>query len=151
MALGRNLFFEESIERESLDEVIDNNKKRILELWSFPQITANLKVNTSEKIIDFGERFVEYPALILLDEDIEVSRIMFEFYYSLSLERHVKRLPSDQNYIWIDKCQIITGQQTNNEDCVQFKNSKTGASSVWRANNNVYSKEQLQSFFELTE
>ena len=151
MALGRNLFFEESIERESLDEVIDNNKKRILELWSFPQITANLKVNTSEKIVDFGERFVEYPALILLDEDIQVSRIMFEFYYSLSLERHVKRLPSDQNYIWIDKCQIITGQQTNNEDCVQFKNSKTGASSVWRANNNVYSKEQLQSFFELTE
>ena len=152
MALGRNLFFEESIERDKLDEVIDNNKKRILELWSFPQITKELVIDSANKIIDFGDRYIEYPALILLDENIEVSRIMFEFYYSLSLERHVKRLPLDQNYIWIDKCQIITGRQTSdNEYCVQFKNSKAGTSNVWRANNSTYPKEQIQNFFRLTE
>ena len=152
MALGRNLFFEKSIEREKLDEVIDNNKKRILELWSFPQIKKQLVIDSANKIIDFGDRFIEYPALILLDENIEVSRIIFEFYYSLSLERHVKRLPLDQNYIWVDKCQIIKDQQgLNGEYCVKFKNNKTGNSNVWGTNNSIYTKEEIQDFFKLTE
>ena len=121
-------------------------------MWSFPQITKQLVIDSSNKIIDFGDRYIEYPALILLDENIEVSRIMFEFYYSLSLERHVKRLPLDQNFIWVDKCQIITGQQTSdNEYCVQFKNSKAGTSNVWQASNRTYPKEQIQNFFRLTE
>ena len=42
-----------------------------------------------------------------MNENADVTQIMFEFYYSLPLKRHVDRLPdNDQSYIWVDKCNI---------------------------------------------
>tara|TARA_B100000609_G_C17211189_1_gene433908 strand:- start:130 stop:1926 length:1797 start_codon:yes stop_codon:yes gene_type:complete len=149
ISLGRNLFFEESISRDELDDVIEKNKKRILELWSFPQMDKGLRLDSAMKLVHFGERFVKYPALILVDKDAVVSRIMFEFYYSLSLERHVNRLPENQNYIWIDKCQIIGWEQAiENQYCIKFQNNQTKEADIWQANNNVFTKNQIRNFFE---
>jgi hypothetical protein len=58
------------------------------------------------KII-FGDRFIKYPALIALDANNEVEQIMFDFYYANPLKNKVKRLDSQTNFLWIDKCQKI--------------------------------------------
>ena len=127
LGLGRNLFFEDSITPTKLDDVIDSNKGKVFDLWHFPQLKNNLSINSQEKVIRFGDRKIELPALILVNENADVTQIMFEFYYSLSLKRHVDRLGNDQSYIWVDKCiQMSNLQRNSDEYCVEFRNKRSG-------------------------
>ena len=74
---------------------------------------------------------------------------MFEFYYSLSLKRHVDRLGNDQSYIWVDKCiQMSNLQRNSDEYCVEFRNKRTGISQISQTAKRDYSWEYLQSFFQ---
>ena len=149
LGLGRNLFFEDSITPSKLEDVIDNNKGKVFDLWHFPQLNNNLSISSQEKIIRFGDRKIELPALILVNENADVTQIMFEFYYSLPLKRHVDRLDNDQSYIWVDKCiQMNNSQQKNDGYCVEFRNKRSGISQISNVVRRDYSWRYLQSFFQ---
>ena len=84
-----------------------------------------------------------------MNENADVTQIMFEFYYSLPLKRHVDRLDNDQSYIWVDKCiQMNNSQQNNDGYCVEFRNKRSGISQISNVVRRDYSWRYLQSFFQ---
>jgi phosphoglycerol transferase len=109
LGLGRNLMHEESLSvKNDIDEIIALNKKKVLDLWFFPSIENGFKISKADMKIYFGDRFVKYPALIILNTNNKVNQIMFDFYYANPLKNKVKRLNPDANFIWVDRCKIIS-------------------------------------------
>ena len=45
LGLGRNLFFQESLQTQDIDKIISLNKKKVLNLWSFPQFDNGFNVD----------------------------------------------------------------------------------------------------------
>jgi len=120
LGLGRNLFFKKSLNEEdiSIDEIISINRSKILSLWSFPQINKGFKLSTLDKRVYFKDRYINFPALILLDKENIVQEIMFDFYYANPLTRKVNELGDQQDYVWVDECKKINNfknQIDNNE------------------------------------
>lgn len=109
LGLGRNLFFEKSLSEDEIgiDNIIINNRNKILSLWSFPQIDEGFVISTQNKKINFGKRSIDLPALILLNKNIEVEEIMFDFYFANPLPRKVNELSNNQSFLWIDTCARI--------------------------------------------
>jgi phosphoglycerol transferase len=108
LGLGRNLGIKKSLSSNNdIDEVIALNRSKIIDLWSFPRFQNGFSISKSDMKIIFGDRFIKYPALIALDANNEVEQIMFDFYYANPLKNKVKRLDSQTNFLWIDKCQKI--------------------------------------------
>jgi phosphoglycerol transferase len=109
LGLGRNLFFEDSLsnDQNGIEAIISRNRNKILSLWSFPQIDANFNINVQTKKINFGERSIDFPALILLDNKNNVEEIMFDFYNANPLPRKVNELSDNQSFIWVDNCSRI--------------------------------------------
>ena len=106
LGLGRNLFFEDSLSNNQIgiENIISRNRNKILSLWSFPQIDTNFNINTQNKKINFGERSIDLPALILLDNNNKVEEIMFDFYNANPLPRKANELDHKQSFLWIDTC-----------------------------------------------
>ena len=108
LGLGRNLIFNESLsDTNNINELIALNKRKILNLWSFPKIQSGFNISESDTKIFFGDRFIKYPALLVLNTENEVDQIMFDFYYANPLKNKVERLNKDINFLWIDKCTKI--------------------------------------------
>ena len=131
LGLGRNLITSKSLsETHDIDYVISLNKRKILDLWSFPSIDDGFKILNNENKILFGERFINYPALIILNSTNEVDQIMFDFYYANPLINKVKNLGKNINYVWIDKCSKIYSYKNLNEinnpseNCLLIQDSK---------------------------
>ena len=83
LGLGRNLITNESLSLDlNINEVIDANKRKILELWSFPKIDQGFSISIDQLKIFFGNRYINFPALIVLNSSNEVDQIMFDFYYA---------------------------------------------------------------------
>jgi len=109
LGLGRNLIFNESLSNGyDIDEIISLNKRKILNLWSFPKIHSGFNISEIDAKIFFGDRFVKYPALLVLDTNNEIDQIMFDFYNANPLKNKAARLDEDINYLWIDKCLKIS-------------------------------------------
>ena len=109
LGLGRNLIFNESLsDTNNINELIALNKRKILNLWSFPKIQSGFKISEPDTKIFFGDRFIKYPALLVLNTENEVDQIMFDFYYANPLKNKVERLNKDINFLWIDKCTKIS-------------------------------------------
>lgn len=106
LGLGRNLFFENSLSNNQIgiENIVSRNRNKILSLWSFPQIDTNFNINIQNKKINFGERSIDLPALILLDNNNKVEEIMFDFYNANPLPRKVNELDDKQSFIWVDTC-----------------------------------------------
>jgi len=106
LGLGRNLFFENSLSNNEIgiENIVSRNRNKILSLWSFPQIDMNFNINIQNKKINFGERSIDLPALILLDNNNKVEEIMFDFYNANPLPRKVNELDDKQSFIWVDTC-----------------------------------------------
>ena len=131
LGLGRNLITSKSLsETHDMDFVISLNKRKILDLWSFPSLGDGFKILDNENKILFGERFINYPALIVLNSSNEVDQIMFDFYYANPLKNKVQNLGKNINYVWIDKCSKIYSHKNLNEiinpseDCLLIQDSK---------------------------
>ena len=101
LGLGRNLITNESLSLDlNINEVIDANKRKILELWSFPKIDQGFSISIDQLKIFFGNRYINFPALIVLNSSNKVDQIMFDFYYannSVSNFRECEMLFKDCN------------------------------------------------------
>ena len=65
LGLGRNLITNESLSLDlNINEVIDANKRKILELWSFPKIDQGFSISIDQLKIFFGNRYINFPALL---------------------------------------------------------------------------------------
>ena len=108
--LGRNLLIEDSLIEDSdgMNKVIEDTRSKIVSFWSFPKLKNGFKILPDQKKIIFGTRYVNLPALILLDDNNDTQEIIFDFHYAKSLEKRVAELKDYQKYIWVDGCQKIS-------------------------------------------
>ena len=140
LGLGRNLFFEKSLsENESgIENIIVDNRSKILSLWSFPQIDNDFKINLQDKKLVFGSRDVDYPALILLNNN-KVEEIMFDFYFANPLPRKANELSDKQSFIWVDTCERIQN----------FKNIQVSASKNYCALLGIKNHKDYEIIYDL--
>ena len=111
LGLGRNLFFQESLETQDIDKIISLNKKKVLNLWSFPQLDSGFNVDLVKRRINFGDRYSQFPAIFVFDNN-RIEKIFYDFYYSVPLSRKIIDLnwtgagndDLHKSYIWIDEC-----------------------------------------------
>ena len=154
LGLGRNLITNKSLSLSNdMDFVVSSNKRKILDLWSFPKIKNGFQVLDDQSKILFGERYIKYPALIVLNSENEVDQIMFDFYYANPLKNKVSSLDKSLNYIWIDKClkimeyKKINEYQDTNETCLLLQDSKNMTSNILNANNRNISSKLIREYF----
>ena len=153
LGLGRNLITNESLSLNlNINEVIDANKRKILELWSFPKIDQGFSISIDQLKIFFGNRYINFPALIVLNSSNEVDQIMFDFYYANPLSNKVNRLNKNVNFIWLDKCEKISINKfiNNNENkgyCILLENKKNSQFEVIAAEENRIDSAYLKNFF----
>ncbi|EED36151.1 phosphatidylglycerol--membrane-oligosaccharide glycerophosphotransferase [Luminiphilus syltensis NOR5-1B] len=77
-----------------------------LSLWSFPGVSDGVTLDSASEMLVLGDREVRYPALFLLNEDLSVSQILFDFNGRQSLQQSVSLLEYDQPLVWVDDCHI---------------------------------------------
>ena len=153
LGLGRNLITNESLSLDlNINEVIDANKRKILELWSFPKIDQGFSISIDQLKIFFGNRYINFPALIVLNSSNEVDQIMFDFYYANPLSNKVNRLNKNVNFIWLDKCEkIFVNKFINNNKnkgyCILLENKKNSQFEVIAAEENRINSAYLKNFF----
>ena len=131
LGLGRNLLIEESLSKNNnIDDIINANKTKILELWSFPKLNDGFKISQETYKIYFDTRYIKYPALIILNNDNEINEIMFEFYYANPLSNKVNEINQELNFIWIDLCKKLNNYNNTgfiykeDEYCILLANRK---------------------------
>ena len=109
--LGRNLFFESSLREHNLkiENIIEIHKDKILSLWSFPQINNKFNISLQDRLVNFDEREIKLPVLILFDEFLNVEEMRFDFYFSNPLINEVESTNNNSNLLWIDQCEPILG------------------------------------------
>ena len=141
LGLGRNLFFQESLQTQDIDKIISLNKKKVLNLWSFPQLESGFSVDIVKQRINFGDRYSQFPAIFVFDNS-QIEKIFYDFYYSVPLSRKIIDLNwtgagNDdlyKSYIWVDECQKIYAS-TNNEPisdtyCINIVNKQSNKSLI---------------------
>ena len=153
LGLGRNLITNESLSLNlNINEVINANKRKILDLWSFPKIDQGFSISIDQLKIFFGNRYINFPALIVLNSSNEVDQIMFDFYYANPLSNKVNRLNKNVNFIWLDKCEKISINKSinNNENkgyCILLENKKNSQFEVIAAEEKRINSVYLKNFF----
>ena len=106
MALGRNLLITDSlVESEiGINNIINEVRPEIVSMWSFPNLNQEFKILPKDKKLSFGSRYTKFPALILLDNNLNTKEIIFDFYYAKSLSKRVAELQDGDRYLWVDTC-----------------------------------------------
>lgn len=105
---GRNLFKSSPTLTESSNDVDDlllSHRNFLSSLWSFPQIKKGLSIDAEHKKIQLGDREINYPALIVLDENLDVEEIIFDSYYGENISNQITSFSFDKDFIWIDSCE----------------------------------------------
>jgi len=154
LGLGRNLIINKSLSVENnLDDLIMSNKRKILDLWSFPKIKNGFRISEKDMKIFFGNRFIDFPALIILDIKNEVDQIMFDFYYANPLSNKVKRLKDKSNFLWIDQCsKIYEYKNLNkfhqiNDYCILLEDNKSLRFEVMLLDSKNINNEYIKNYF----
>lgn len=89
--------------------ILASNHAFLSSLWAFPQLDQGYRVDLENEQLFLSGRTVKLPVLLVLDEDLTVSEIRFEFYTSDDLINQLSELPSDQRFLWIDFCKTNAG------------------------------------------
>jgi len=151
--LGRNLLIEDSLIEDSdgINKIIEDTRSQIVSFWSFPKLKNGFEILPDQKKIIFGTRYVNLPALILLDDNNDTQEIIFDFHYAKPLEKRVAELKDYQKYIWVDSCQKINpgllaseNEELNYCSIAAIKNEKKY---LFYKNPEAVNKEMIFDFF----
>ena len=157
LGLGRNLFFQESLQTQDIDKIISLNKKKVLNLWSFPQLKSGFNIDLVKQRIIFGDRYSHFPAIFVFDNN-QIEKIIYDFYYSVPLSRKIIDLnwtgsgndDLDKNYIWIDECQkiyaSINTQSISETYCINIVNKQANKSVIMALNDPAITQEFLLNY-----
>ena len=157
LGLGRNLFFQESLQTQDIDEIISLNKKKVLNLWSFPQLDNGFNVDLVKRRINFGDRYSHFPAIFVFD-NYQIEKIFYDFYYSVPLSRKIIDLnwtgagndDLDKSYIWIDECQKIYAsfntESISETYCINIENKQANKSVIMALNDPVITQDFIFNY-----
>ena len=95
----------------STDDYLKGHRDFLLSLWSFPQLDNGIMVDLKNKKLIFEDRYIRYPAILVMDEKFNITEIKFDFFSARSLKDHLMTLEMEQLFLWIDECSK-TGAET---------------------------------------
>lgn len=124
---GRNLLANEPTFTNSLDEFnlfLASQRSFFSSLWSFPQIKNGLIIDVESSQVKLGNRVIDYPALIVLNESLNVDEIVFSSLEE-SLIEYIIGFEFDKRFIWVDSCSntghlILSNSKDQNDTCVFY-------------------------------
>lgn len=114
LGFGRNVLSHPTLimENSDLDTFLSNHRSFISNLWSFPQINHGLLADIKNNQILLGERSIQLPAILTLNEKLEVEEVRFEANSPHTLVDQVMGFDRDQHFIWADRCQKLAALST---------------------------------------
>jgi len=83
-------------------------------LWSYAQLDNGIRVDLPTRKLFLGERFVEFPALFVLEDDLAVNEIWFQ--YDDDAQLHylaATEFGYDQKFFWVDTCANMADFETS--------------------------------------
>jgi hypothetical protein len=89
----------------SLNDLLAGSRGYLSSLWDFPRIDRGIRVDVAARQLFLGDRYVRFPALFLINEDLSVNEIHFEIASATKLRNKVATLPYDQRFVWVDECE----------------------------------------------
>ena len=121
LGLGKNLLGNEKtiIQKKQGDiyEYLRSLSDDLISLWDFPQLNDGLLITPDPALtIKFGDRSIRFPALISINDDLQVQRVTFGDYSPHGLIDHVDELEADQPFIWIDSCRNVSTVLLDSEE-----------------------------------
>lgn len=87
-----------------IKDILIAGRDYLASLWSFARVDQGIIMDVDAERLILGDRLVGYPVLMLLDEDLKVSEMSFDFYSGNTLSERFTWLEFDQRFIWIDYC-----------------------------------------------
>jgi len=84
--------------------LLRQSRSYLSSLWSFPQLDRGFRVDLMNNKLFLADRYIRFPALFILDEDLNVTEIHFQFESSFFLYQQIARLSYDQRFLWVDSC-----------------------------------------------
>lgn len=122
LGFGRNMLLNKpslTASSEDVSTMLSTHRGFVSSLWSFPQIKDGLIADFKKNKIHLGGRTLSYPAIIVLNEDLSVHEVRFEFYSPEKLTDQIKKLSFDQRFIWIDQCQKVSALSITHEQAAE--------------------------------
>lgn len=98
---------------DDIDALLRSHGDFLKGLWSFPQLDHGLGVDAGNGRLHFGERSISTPALLVLDEELIVKEVLFDFWDETKLIDHVRRFPPEQPMIWVDSCSMVSAASSS--------------------------------------
>ena len=93
-------------------------------LWNYPSIRNGLSVHVDEQLIDLQQRQLRYPALLVLDDDLNTEAIYFQHHSEKTVGTYFSDLSTSTGFLWIDSCDqtAVLGDNhwKTNGDCVSY-------------------------------
>lgn len=115
IGLGRSLLTPELnlVERmgDSIDQQLNDWKPSILQLWDVPDLKHGVKIKPNDQLVSLGNRSLQFPMLIDVDEDLGIKEIWFP-----DIDETIKQRVSnnrDVRGIWIDYCKDMDEIEEN--------------------------------------
>lgn len=123
-ALGHDLLSDSESLHATFDDINDKIiawSSSIQKFWNFPQITTVLDIDTIKRNIKIGEYVYQYPLLVKLDKNLEVS-VYSEIDSPKKLYEYLNEFDRDTSFIWIDRCDKVSLLDENinpyGDDCL---------------------------------
>jgi phosphoglycerol transferase len=105
LAYGRNLLDPGQTLRElGVSDILDRDHALLQSMWSFPQVSEGIRLETETDRLFMGERFVKLPVLIHLKEDFGIDSIFYLTGTETPPIEYMGSLAFDQPFIFVDKC-----------------------------------------------
>lgn len=93
-------------------------------LWNYPPIRKGLTVHVDEPLIDLQERQLRYPALLVLDDDLNTEALYFQHHSEKRLRSYFSDLSTSTGFLWIDSRDQMAVLGDNhwktNDDCISY-------------------------------
>ncbi len=110
MAYGRSLLGDAPTLVQAMEGEVGANAHLAQEvgflsgLWQHPQLHGGVRL-LDDRQVAFGTRTVRFPVLMLVDEQLKVSRVSF----GDALPDTLGPLPARQRFVWLDRCERVHG------------------------------------------
>ena len=107
LGYGRDLLGSEPTLRGGdipLESVLDEGRGYLASMWHFPEMSNGMKLDRKNDRLVLGERHLKLPALLLLNEELEITSFFFDINSEIRLIERILQLSQDQRFIWVDSC-----------------------------------------------
>ncbi|MBT8412473.1 MAG: sulfatase-like hydrolase/transferase, partial [Octadecabacter sp.] len=111
LGYGRDLLAQGSLLRQAdvdPETLFREDRNYLNALWSYPSLSDGLAIDLADKKLLLGERFVGFPSLLHIDQDLNVTKFDFEVPGEKTLASYVVDLNHDERVLWVDECERVS-------------------------------------------